>query len=151
MNQEMPQFLLMQQLGRTYRAMQAAFESNIGHSAWRWRILLSLYQQGDLSQKQLATRLRLDPAALTRQIKPMEQLGWVRRQRDSNDNRLTNVTLTEDGFQVVKQTLPRRAAFIENTVGGFSDARMDQLLDLLQDLERHLLATATATASAEQP
>ncbi|MFA5489356.1 MAG: MarR family transcriptional regulator [Candidimonas sp.] len=150
MSQDSPPFLLMQQLGRTYRAMQAAFYAHIGHSASRWRILLSLHQEGDLSQKSLAARLGIDPAALTRLIKSIEQLGWVRRERDAQDNRLTIVTLTPEGLRVVNEALPRRAAFIENTVGSISPGQMEQLGSLLRELESRL-TDASDAARAEAP
>src|SRR5690606_3419905 len=92
---ELPQLQAMQQLGRTYRALMSAFESNIGHSMPRWRILLALHQNGERSQKQLAHDLVVDPAALTRHIKAIESEGWVERHSDVNDNRLTNVALTD--------------------------------------------------------
>jgi len=48
---EFPQLQAIQQLGRTYRALMSAFESNIGFTMPRWRILLTLYQSGERSQK----------------------------------------------------------------------------------------------------
>ncbi len=135
---DIPQLLLMQQLGRTYRALMLAFEANIGHSMPRWRILLHLYQFGALSQKRLAQELRVDPAALTRQIKAIETSGWVERHNDAADNRLTNVALTTAGKELVEQTLPRRSAFIERALGGLSPEAMQELEATLNSLEQRL-------------
>lgn len=135
---DFPQLQTMQQLGRTYRAMMAAFEANIGHSMPRWRILLALHQSGEMSQKALAQLLRTDPAALTRQIKAIEAMGWVERHSDPQDNRLTNVALTSEGSKVVIATLPRRAAFIEHVLGGLSRRDMEKLNQMLGTLEDRL-------------
>lgn len=135
---ESAQLQLMQQLGRSYRALMSAFEANIGHSMPRWRILLHLHQAGEVSQKQLALDLRIDPAALTRQIQAIERKGWIERHNDAADNRLTNVALTEEGGKVVEQTLPRRAAFIERALGGFSPQDMHDLTSMLSGLEQRL-------------
>ncbi|HUG59190.1 MAG TPA: MarR family winged helix-turn-helix transcriptional regulator [Candidimonas sp.] len=146
---EIPQLQLMQQLGRTYRALMSAFEADIGHSLPRWRILLHLYQAGgDTSQKQLALDLRIDPAALTRQIKAIEHQGWVERHNDVNDNRLTNVALTKAGKAVVEQTLPHRTAFIERALGGLSPQDMQAMGSMLNTLEQRLRQEAVSPADS---
>lgn len=135
---DIPQLQAIQQLGRTYRALMSAFEADIGHSMPRWRILLALYRSGECSQKQLARELPMDPASLTRQIKTIEQMGWVERHTDPADNRLTNVALTPSGRNAVQDMLPRRTAFIENI---FEDLSVEQLADLsamLHTLEERL-------------
>jgi DNA-binding MarR family transcriptional regulator len=145
---DFPQLLTMQQLGRTYRAMMAAFEANIGHSMPRWRILLTLHQSGEMSQKGLSRLLRIDPAALTRQIKAIEAMGWVERHSDPQDNRLTNVALTPEGREVVIATLPRRAAFIESALSDLSGDDMEKLNQMLGTLEHRLRQEALAAGSA---
>ena len=62
---------LLQQLGRTARAMYAAFEAEVGQPLPRWRILQALSEGGEISQKALARTLTMDPAALTRQMKAL--------------------------------------------------------------------------------
>lgn len=135
---EFPQLQIMQQLGRTYRALLSAFDANIGQPMPRWRILLTLHQQGEMSQKSLAHTLRIDPAALTRQLKAIEKLGWVQRHSDASDNRLTNVMLTSAGDKVVRETLPRRSAFVQNALGDLSLEDMEALSMLLDRLEQRL-------------
>jgi DNA-binding MarR family transcriptional regulator len=142
----MPQLQVLQQLGRTYRTLMSAFEANIGHSLPRWRILLHLYQGGEASQKQLAGMLRIDPAALTRQIKAIEGMGWVERHSDPVDNRLTNVALTPAGTALVEAALPKREAFIESALGDFSAQDLDALETILGKLEQRLRMSGAAHA-----
>lgn len=138
MPDEYPQIQVMQQVGRTYRALLAAFDANIGQPMPRWRVLLMLYQQGASSQKKLASTLRMDPAALTRQIKAIERLGWIERHKDAHDNRLVNVELTRSGHEVIRQTLPRREAFIKRALSDLSLQELDTLGKMLGTLERRL-------------
>ncbi|HEU0196986.1 MAG TPA: MarR family transcriptional regulator [Nevskiaceae bacterium] len=128
----------MQQLGRTYRALLSAFDACIGQPMPRWRILLMLHQRGETSQKELACALRMDPASLTRQLKTIEHLGWVRRRNDKADNRLTNVVLTPAGTDVVEETMPRRLAFIERALSDLSRDDMAKLSSMLDRLEQRL-------------
>jgi len=131
-------FQAIQQLGRTYRSVMTAFETAIGHSMPRWRILLRLHQDGEMSQKQLAACLPMDPAALTRHIKAIEAMGWVERHNDQLDNRLTNVALTEPGRTLVEEALPRRAAFIRDMFVDLSPEQANALTELLRALESRM-------------
>ncbi|RBP43425.1 MarR family transcriptional regulator [Eoetvoesiella caeni] len=135
---ELPAFKVIQKLGRTYRAMLSSFDASLGQPLPRWRILLALHQQGEVSQKQLVEDLRIDPAALTRQVKAMQNLGLIVRRPDERDNRLTNVSLTQQGIDVVLQILPRRAAFFDQMLSDLSADDVETLGRLLDKLERRL-------------
>src|ERR1700761_2813613 len=105
---------MVQQFGRTYRAFMSAFESRVGQPLPRWRVLIALYAHGGMrSQRQLVEYCRVDPGALTRQVKALEALNWVERRTDERDNRVTNVTLTEAGREVVETGMPHRDAFLK--------------------------------------
>jgi DNA-binding MarR family transcriptional regulator len=135
---ESSQLQAIQQLGQTYRTFLSSFEASIGYSMPRWRILLNLHQAGELSQKELVRRLRIDPAALTRHIKAIESLGWVQRHNDPKDNRITNVALSSLGRKIVHDTLPRRTCFVENAFGAMTAEQIQALTQLLHTLELHL-------------
>jgi len=124
--------------------MQAAFASCVGYALPRWRILLALHERGQCSQKELAERARQDPAALTRQLQAMEQLGWIERMVDRADNRLTNARLTEAGKAVVQQALPRRNAFFDHALKGLSAKEIDELNRVLGVLEDNFVRAAAA-------
>ncbi|WP_442862116.1 MarR family winged helix-turn-helix transcriptional regulator [Bordetella sp. 02P26C-1] len=126
--------------------MQAAFSARVGHALPRWRILFTLHENGQCSQKMLAERCRLDPASLTRLLQAMQQQGWVARSADPHDNRVTNATLTPAGQAVVDEALPRRAAFFEDALQGLSPEEVQTLSRLLDVLERNFAhAGATRT------
>lgn len=127
---------IVQQFGRTYRAFMSAFEVRVGHAMPRWRILRMLTEpDGEWSQKRLVERLRIDPGALTRQLKALEALGWIERSVDTRDNRITNVKLTEEGRRMVDASLPQRNAFLRETMGALPDDALMALSDALTKLE----------------
>ncbi len=133
---------VIQHMGQTYRVMQSAFSSKVGHALPRWRILLALHENGQCSQKHLAERCRLDPASLTRQLQAMEKLGWISRAVDADDNRLTNATLTAEGQAVVNEALPKRAQFFEESLRGLSGTDVDTLNRVLSVLEENFVRAA---------
>lgn len=130
---------IVQQFGRTYRAFLSAFESQVGHAMPRWRILLALTEpDGAWSQKRLVERLRIDPGALTRQLKALEAIGWVERSIDARDNRITNVRLTSEGRHAVEASLPQRNVFLRETMGALPDEALAALSDALTQLEARI-------------
>jgi len=139
---------IVQQFGRTYRAFMSAFEAQVGHPLPRWRILLALHDQdGASSQKRLVERLRVDPGALTRQLKLLESLGWIARSADARDNRITNVQLTPAGQEAVEAGLPRRNAFLGQTMSLPDDA-LAALSGALRMMEERIGAAVAARAEA---
>lgn len=144
------QLKVLQQLGRTYRAFLSAYEKEVGHFLPRWKVMLHLYnEQGPCPQKQLGDASHMDPGALSRQLSALETLGWIARSTDPHDKRITNVLLTKKGKQQVEQSLPRRAAFIERTLGGLPDKQLRQLMDSLLQLETRFSATGKPHATSK--
>ncbi len=142
---------IVQQFGRTYRTFLSAFEARVGHAMPRWRILRTLTDdegEGEWSQKRLVERLRIDPGALTRQLKSLEALGWIARSVDARDNRITNVRLTDEGRHVVDASLPQRNAFLRETMGALPDEALTGLSDALAKLETRIGDVAVSPRSA---
>ena len=141
---------ILQQFGRTYRAFMSAFEAHVGHPLPRWRVMLALHDQGgESSQKRLVERLRVDPGALTRQLKALEVLGWISRSMDERDNRVTNVRLTEAGMVATTESLPRRNAFLHETMAALPDDALAALSGALEMLEARIGEVAAAGLGQE--
>src|ERR1700758_3185479 len=137
--EEQDRVAVMQQFGRTYRAFMSAFEAHVGHPLPRWRILLALHEQaGESSQKRLVERLRVDPGALTRQLKTLEGMGWIARSMDERDNRITNVRLTEAGRAAIEASMPRRNYFLHETMASLPDDALAALSGALTMLEARI-------------
>jgi DNA-binding MarR family transcriptional regulator len=138
---------VVQQFGRTYRAFMSAFESQVGQPMPRWRILSALHAHaGELSQKRLVEMLRVDPGALTRQLKALEGLGWIARSVDARDNRISNVVMTAPGREVAEAGMPRRNAFLQDTIGALPDEAITALSEALLMLERRIQNVAVDIA-----
>ena len=145
---ETERIAFIQQFGRTYRTFMQAFESQVGHPMPRWRILLALHDHaGELSQKRLVERLRVDPGALTRQLKTLEALGWIARSVDQRDNRVSNVVLTDAGRAVTEAGMPRRNAFLHETLSTLPDDAVTALSGALRALEQRIQEVAAGTAA----
>jgi MarR family transcriptional regulator, organic hydroperoxide resistance regulator len=101
-----------------------------------------------LSQKLLVERLKVDPGALTRQLKTLESLGWIVRSVDARDNRVSNVALTPQGRAAAEEGLPRRNAYLHDTMASLPDDSIEALSSALQMLEKRIQQVAATNAAA---
>jgi len=60
-------------------------------------VLQALWEQEGLMHTELARRLRVQPATITKMLKRMEKTGFVERRPDLEDQRVSRVYLTEAG------------------------------------------------------
>lgn len=63
----------------------------------QYLVMLALWEESPQSVKQLSASLRADPASLSPMLKRLESLGYVNRPRNSTDERLLAVSLTDKG------------------------------------------------------
>ena len=66
-------------------------------------LLMVLYQEDGLSQKELVKRLSVKPSTVAVMIKRMERNGLVQRERDEDDQRVTRIRLTPVGRKTREQ------------------------------------------------
>jgi len=54
----------------------------------------------------LASNLHLSASGLTRRLEELVRKGWVRREPDTQDRRVINAVLTDEGFRVLAEAAP---------------------------------------------
>jgi DNA-binding MarR family transcriptional regulator len=94
---------IFRDLFRTHQAVSNAFTRCVGAPASRIGLLrLLAVRQGQLGTNQLARRLNVDAAGVTRQVKEMEAAGLVTRTPHATDGRRTVVQLTRSGLEAFR-------------------------------------------------
>ncbi|OXM83568.1 MarR family winged helix-turn-helix transcriptional regulator [Paenibacillus rigui] len=69
----------------------------LGLTYTQYVTLLALWEEDDITVKELGARLYLDSGTLTPLLKRLEQMGLIRRVRDVKDERNVLIQLTEQG------------------------------------------------------
>jgi MarR family transcriptional regulator, organic hydroperoxide resistance regulator len=59
--------------------------------------IIALWEEDDLTVKKLSDRLFVEPSTMTPMLKRLEAMGYLRRTRDSDDERSVRVSLTAAG------------------------------------------------------
>jgi DNA-binding MarR family transcriptional regulator len=135
-----PAETLVQQIARVYYEILPVFERYVGMSKARWGILILLWRVGELSQATLQQRLRVDGAAITRQVKQLEEEGLVLRRADPQDNRFTLVDLTGVGRQLMASMAGKREAFEALVTAGISEEDIALMRRCLQQIRDNVRA-----------
>jgi DNA-binding MarR family transcriptional regulator len=94
-------------------------------------LLLHLWDQDGLTQKELSRRVHIEEPTTTRTLDRMERDGLVRRQRNPRNRRQVKVYLTERGAALKDELVPY--ALDVNTVAthGLSDQDKAKINSLL--------------------
>jgi DNA-binding MarR family transcriptional regulator len=96
------------QLRRATRGITQLYESEMasgGLKVTQLPILVALRTEGDLSVTRLANALSLDRTTLTRNLRVLEQRGFVTMQEDGDDGRLRMASLTAEGARILPGAL----------------------------------------------
>ncbi|MGB3489792.1 MAG: MarR family transcriptional regulator, partial [Xanthobacteraceae bacterium] len=67
----------------------------------------ALWEENDQTVSQLGERMFLESNTLTPILKKLESLGYLRRRRDSDDERVVRVSLTEEGRRLRERASQR--------------------------------------------
>jgi DNA-binding MarR family transcriptional regulator len=66
----------------------------------QYLVMFALWEEDDLSVKEIGELLHLDSGTLTPLLKRLEAMGLVRRTRDAEDERSVRISLTPDGCAI---------------------------------------------------
>lgn len=113
------------------RALQERL-SRHGVSVAQWSMLLLLWEEDGLTQRELGRRQRIEEPTAARTLHRMERDGLVRRLSDGGDRRRRRVVLTERGRLLRDELVP--AALEVNAVAthGLSADDKQRLVSLLR-------------------
>ena len=95
--------------------------------------MMVLWEHKEMTVKDLGGRLYLDSGTLTPVLKKLEQKGYVSRARDVQDERVLNVTITEEG-----EALKEKAVEIPAKIGSCVCLPPEDALKLYEILKKIL-------------
>lgn len=128
-------FELLQALNK---GIAPKFERCAGISPTRLRLLHELFQVDEISQIALQKEIDIDAAAITRHLKSMEEYGTITRRNNPADNRVTLVSLTEQGRGKVASYREEKKRFISSLLTDFDNQEQTVLIDMLNRLQHNI-------------
>lgn len=126
------------QLQSVNKELCSKFESCLGASPSRIEILHYLLQHEEVTQSALQGEVNIDAAAVTRHLKQLEAAGTIVRYKKANDQRATWVKLEEDAKRHIEQSFHEKSQFVDETLAGFSEAELEQFLQMLSKVSENV-------------
>ena len=123
--------------------------SKSGVNEQKWRVLRVLQEKGPQELSQVAAEAVLLLSSLTRMVGPMVEEGLITRTTPPEDRRKTVVAITPVGLALVNAHAGQSAAILGRIEAQFGSDRLEQLLDLLEDLQKLDLRGNGAEAQAK--
>lgn len=127
---------VMRRIGRRYRQRLGGDALTFGQFA----ILRILAQEGPLAMGDIAHNLGVSLAGATGLIDRLVHADMVKRYRSEQDRRVVWVDLSDHGRDEFRRLHAERDEYFERMFGTLDDERIEQLLEILETIDRGLNA-----------
>ena len=128
----------LQKLRCIQQKLSKEFELSTGFSLTRYQILSFLDEKERCLQTEIAGHLEIDPAAITRQLKILEEDGFVKRDRNKDNAREVIVSLTDYGKKELQTCKDKHKNQKTDVAISIDKKDMDQLIKVLNKIEENL-------------
>jgi len=105
----------------------------LGLTYTQYIVMMTLWEFGSMSEKELGEKVRLDSGTLAPLLKRLEKQGLVERVRSESDERKLRITLTDAGA-----ALKEEAVKVPEAMGGCIDLPEEELEQLKLLLDKAL-------------
>ena len=102
------------------------------------RILNKLYEEGHVSQRELADRCNMDVATLSRSLDKLEEAGYVIRQKHPDCRRSFLIVLTEEGRKKAGEVHENFCRMDQKIWEGIGEEEMEAFLSCARRIIRNL-------------
>ena len=128
-------------IGRMCKLMRSrihAMFEDIGLHRGQHFVLHALWKNEGITHSELAAQSSVQPATISNALKRMEKAGLVERRRDTEDERVSRVYLTEAGRDIRGKVEDTFREFETQALAGLSKEEVASLRDLLGKVQENL-------------
>lgn len=101
-----------------------------------------LWNQGSMSQQQLADQLHKDKNSVTKLVDAIERKGFMVRQQNSKDRRSNTIVLTEKANQLKPGAKEKGISILDEMLEGITEEELRTFLKTLHKLNRNMSVAA---------
>lgn len=130
--------LFLNPIASISRKLFDAFEREVGMIPPMYFMLDAIASEDGISQAELGRLFEVVPPRVTRLAQKMEADGFVRRERDPEDNRVVRIYLTPDGREVFEEASSRHRSFSHKLQKALEISEKKELQRLLAKLQNAL-------------
>ena len=112
--------------------------AKLGMNRRRYRIMTILMRTSPINIRDLSSLGMMKRSTVSRALERMRKEGWVTLNIDENDNRHTNVELTQTGRELAEKAMLFGSRQWQRAVEGLDQKHLEQLVSLLKHLVGNL-------------
>lgn len=95
----------------TSSGFQTSYKSQYGMTRTQWRVVFHLGRYGEMSARDICTRARTHKTKVSRAVSALEEIRFLKRQKNLDDRRFETLCLTADGYKAYKTLCGRAGQF----------------------------------------
>ena len=135
--------LTMRKMLRISRLHRMAFEKNIsqmGIHQSQHHLLMYIAKEGEIiSQKEIAERFGITPAAVARSLKLLECEGFISRANHEDDGRINRIAITDKGKEIIEKSCKMFKETDSDIFDDFDTNEIEELNRLLDKIQSELM------------
>ena len=94
-------------------------------------VFFHLFGNRELTMGEIARLIHRDKSTVTSLVEKLVRLGYIKREKDSVDHRVTKIKLTEKGALLEADFAEISRSLLSKSYGGLSDKEMAVIVELL--------------------
>ena len=141
---------LLAQISRLHHTRAHQLFEAIGLYRGQPPVLRRLWQQEGLTHTELAERVKITPATVTKMLQRMEKAGFVLRKPDSTDQRISRVYLTDAGRAIQAKVEAIWQQMEQDAFVGFTQEELILLRQFLTQIRANLAQAAGENVPMEK-
>ena len=103
-----------------------------------WRVALILREHGKISMSEIATHAVGRLPTITKSVYRMQEEGLVKVSQNTNDARVTNVSITKTGIEVISRVIESTSKTINRAFEGLEQSEVETLNNHLKTIFENL-------------
>lgn len=113
-------------------------KQNVPLTPEQFMLIDLLWNQGEMSQQQLADQLQKDKNSVTMLVDAIERKGLVARRQNVKDRRSNTVTLTPKAFELKEEAKLKGISILDNMLEGIDEDELRSFLCTLHKLNQNM-------------
>lgn len=142
---------MVNRIGRLHSRRADQMMDQIGLYRGQGMLLKYLSRFDGLTHSEIAEKLEISPAAVTKVIKRLEEQNYLKRQPDPTDERISRVFIQPDGLKTIEKINQIFLQLDHETFLGFSEEELEQLRGFLNRIQENLHGNANECCENHSP
>jgi DNA-binding MarR family transcriptional regulator len=119
-------------------------QENVPLTPEQFLLIDLLWNQGQMSQQQLADQMQKDKNSVTKLVDAIERKGFVLRQQNASDRRSNTLVLTEKALELRDHAKQKGISILDEMLEGISETELRAFLSTLNKLNVNMTIEDTA-------